>query len=224
LTNSGSEAVDLTGWSLQSDPSTESYDLTAAGTLTAGASVFINSGSGATGAFVWSTAEIFRNGDATDFVSLMDAGGAVVGTVNCPASTPAANGIPDGGGPPGESSALAAGVVAAAAGALLVVLTTVLGLVWMGIGLLKRGRAVDAPEILERPPEPAPETNEAAVGEAASYDAAPSGPIPAHVPPGAVAADARSEANLWPYLIFVVGAIAMVVILLLAGSAGSRKK
>jgi len=154
VTNQGINAQDLTGWSLQSDPvATETYDLTAVGVLAPGVTVFIESGPAASGTFVWSQSFVFRDGDATDFVRIVDANGAVVEEVNCqgtspgptaaptvaPTSTPTAaptsaptraptpapaDIVPLGGGPPAPSSDTFAGLMLA------------VGLLAIGLGAL----------------------------------------------------------------------------------------
>ena len=92
VTNQGSSPQDLTGWSLKSDPvATESYDLTPVGVLAAGVTVFVESGAAASGTFVWSQNFIFRDGDATDFVRILDNTGAVVHEVNCQGTSASAS-------------------------------------------------------------------------------------------------------------------------------------
>ncbi len=116
LTNVGDAAQDFTtgtGWKLQSDPeASESFDLRVFGSLIAGASVTIQSGPSASGAFTtWMTDEVFRDNDPTDYVKLIDDTGATVQQVNCagaaaeptPTATPEpspAGEVPNGGGPP----------------------------------------------------------------------------------------------------------------------------
>ena len=84
LTNLGDAAQDLTGWELRSDPeASEVFDLSVLGSLLAGAAVSIKSGPSASGAFIWSTDEVFRDNDSTDYVRLVDDTGAIVDQVNC---------------------------------------------------------------------------------------------------------------------------------------------
>lgn len=115
IVNGGSDAVDLTEWVVVSDPlASESFALTDVGELAGGASVNIQSGPAAGGALVWSTDEIFRDDDASDFARLLDATGATVNEVACAVPTPtpsptteptmSADGIPNGGGPPAGDS------------------------------------------------------------------------------------------------------------------------
>ena len=105
ILNSGTEPVDLSGWSLQSDPTaSETFDLSPIQTLAGGASVTVEAGPAASGAFVWSQSEVLRDDDYTDFARVVDADVATVSEEACatapsPAATPAD--IPNGGGPPG---------------------------------------------------------------------------------------------------------------------------
>lgn len=73
VTNEGDEAQDMTGWELRRDPeASEVFDLSVLGSLLADASVSIKSGPSASGAFIWSTNEVFRDNDSTDYVRLVD--------------------------------------------------------------------------------------------------------------------------------------------------------
>ena len=92
ITNQDINAQDLTSWSLQSEPvATETYDLTPVGVLAPGVTVFVESGPAASGTFVWSQNFIFRDGDPTDFVRILDNTGAVVHEVNCQGTSPSAS-------------------------------------------------------------------------------------------------------------------------------------
>jgi hypothetical protein len=135
VTNQGSSAQDLSGWSLKSDPpQNEVFDLSAVGVLAPGATVFVQSGPQASGSFVWSTNLVFRAGDTSDYARIVDNHGATVQQVNCagpspttpPTPSPApqtAAPLPDGGGPPGPSgSSLLSATLTIAAGGLLIVL------------------------------------------------------------------------------------------------------
>lgn len=212
LTNGGTTGADLSGWKLVSDPAgTETFALTPVATLAAGASVFVESGPAATGAFKWSASQVFRDGDASDYARLVDNAGATVQQVACTASP---NVVPNGGGPPGDSSALAIGTVAAAAGGVLLTAAALFGLVWMGAGtLLKRRRnppavdAVAATEEARHSPEPAVEVAEA--------------PVEPSRPRGQAA---KPDPALWPYLVVVLAALAAVLLLFMADSGKSRKK
>ena len=95
VTNQGVNAQDLTGWSLKSDPvASETYDLTAVGVLAPGVTVFIESGPAASGTFVWSQSFVFRDGDPSDFVRIVDANSAVVEEVNCLGTSPGPTAAP----------------------------------------------------------------------------------------------------------------------------------
>ena len=102
ISNEGTETQDISGWSLTSDPAaSETFDLSAVGDLPPKASVFIQSGSGTSGAFVWSSSEIFRDGDATDYARILNQHGQVVDELACAAPpTPTSVDLPNGGGPP----------------------------------------------------------------------------------------------------------------------------
>jgi hypothetical protein len=141
IENAGDAEQDLNGWSLQSDPD-ETFDLSGVGSLQPAATVTIQSGPSAAGAFTWSTEEVFRDDDDTDYVRLVDDTGATIDEVACspsetpePTATPtpeatqgaSPDGVPNGGGPPPPTGAglspallLAVGLVTAGAGALAV--------------------------------------------------------------------------------------------------------
>ncbi len=116
IKNLGDVAQDLSGWELRSDPEvSEVFDLRDLGTdLAPGVSDTIQSGPAASGAFTWSTDEVFRDNDPTDYVRLVDDAGATVDQVNCaaeatpiPTATPEASppeGVPNGGGPPSPAA------------------------------------------------------------------------------------------------------------------------
>jgi hypothetical protein len=139
VSNTGADAQDLAGWKLVSDPiASESYDLSALGTLPPGSSVFIQGGPAATATFTWSTSQLFRDDDPTDFARLVNAAGATASQKACPASqnasvapTPTASAVavgdvPDGGGPPGDAAKFVVRpLVALAAGAALLVVGVV---------------------------------------------------------------------------------------------------
>jgi len=95
VTNQGVSAQDLTGWSLKSDSvASETFDLTAVGVLAPGVTVFVESGPAASGTFVWSQNFIFRDGDPTDFVRIVDSTGTVVTEVSCQGTSPTATSAP----------------------------------------------------------------------------------------------------------------------------------
>ena len=87
LTNQGTDAQNLSGWKLQSDPTaSESYDLSAVANLAAGTSVTIESGPGAGAVFTWSQQEVFRDSGPTDFVRILDNNATVRQEVACSAA------------------------------------------------------------------------------------------------------------------------------------------
>ena len=113
IENFGDTAQILAGWELQSEPpGTQSFDLSVIGDqgLVAGATIAIVSGPAATSPiFTWSSEEIFRDDDPTDYARIVNNTGAIVHQVNCavatpsptpsPEPTPAAE-VPNGGGAP----------------------------------------------------------------------------------------------------------------------------
>ncbi len=111
LTNSGDAAQALSGWELRSDPeASELFDLRDLGTaLAPGVSNTIQSGPAASGAFTWSTDEVYRDNDSTDYVRLVDDTGATVQQVNCAGATPSptpspAAEVPNGRGSPAPAA------------------------------------------------------------------------------------------------------------------------
>ena len=100
VTNLGQTPIEMTGWNLQSDPTTsESLALQQFGSLSAGETLMVESGPSAGGAFVWSQTPVFRDNDPTDFAQLASDAGQVLLKVNCGASsqqtaTPAATAAP----------------------------------------------------------------------------------------------------------------------------------
>ena len=144
LENTGDAPQDLNGWTLQSHPD-ETFDLSGVGSIQPGATVTIQSGPSAAGVFSWTTDEVFRDDDATDYVRLVDDTGATVDQVACAGETPeptpeptteptpeatqgaSPDGVPTGGGPPPPGAAdispallLAVGAASLGAGALAV--------------------------------------------------------------------------------------------------------
>jgi hypothetical protein len=140
IENSGDVAQDLAGWTLESDADAEPevFDLSTLGSLQPGASVFIRSGPSATGVFTWSENFIFRDGDATDYVRIVDDAGATIGEMSCEAAaqttptaeptaepTPApAHNVPNGGGAPPDAGGLSA-MTTVGIGALMAALGSV---------------------------------------------------------------------------------------------------
>jgi len=108
IENRGDQAQELAGWTLQSDPASEVFDLSVLGGLQPGASIFIQAGPGASGVFRWGSELVFRDDDPSDYVRVVDDIGATIDEVKCsseataeptPTASPA-NGVPDGGGAP----------------------------------------------------------------------------------------------------------------------------
>ncbi len=143
LTNSGDAAQDLSGWELRSDPEAgERFDLRDLGTdLAPGVSNTIQSGPAASGVFIWSTDEVFRDNDPTDYVRLVDDAGATVQQVNCaageptptatPEPSPAAE-VPNGGGPPAQdASALSPAMMLFLGGSLAAAGLGAIALPWL---------------------------------------------------------------------------------------------
>lgn len=123
ITNTGQETSVLAGWKLVSDPpDVEVFDLSSVGALSPGETVYIQSGPGAGGAFVWSTQSVLRDGDPTEFVRLVDAAGSAVQEVRCASSAatpPPAPVVPDGGGPPSAANAARVPALVTSLGGLL---------------------------------------------------------------------------------------------------------
>jgi hypothetical protein len=112
------EQGDIAGWQLQSEPSgSEVFELGVLGGFASEESKFIQSGPSASGTFRWGNEAIFRDGDPTDYVRIVDGTGAVVDQVSCgeagaaasptpsPAPTPSPEAspvadVPNGGGAP----------------------------------------------------------------------------------------------------------------------------
>ena len=79
VSNKGATPVDMTGWNLQSDPTTsESLPLQQFGSLSAGETLTVQAGPSAQGSFVWSHSQIFRDNDPTDFAQLASDAGQVL--------------------------------------------------------------------------------------------------------------------------------------------------
>ena len=155
LTNSGDAAQDLSGWELSSDPeASELFDLRDLGTdLAPGVSNTIQSGPSASGVFIWSTDEVFRDNDPTDYVRLVDDAGATVQQVNCagePTPTPTTEpsppvGVPNGGGPPPPAAA-------ALSPAMMVMIGGSLAAAGLGAIALPRLRLRTSPAAAPAPP------------------------------------------------------------------------
>jgi hypothetical protein len=84
IANKGTQPVEMTGWNLQSDPSTqESLPLMSLGFLSPGESILVESGPASAAAFTWSRDFVFRNNDPTDFAQLASDAGDVLLKVMC---------------------------------------------------------------------------------------------------------------------------------------------
>jgi len=125
ILNTGADPVDLSGWQLESDPD-QSFDLSPIQTLAAGASVTIEAGPAASGTFIWSTAAVLRDDDATDYVRVVDDTGATIDEEACATASepsPTPGDVPNGGGPPAPASGPATVFVFAGAGLSTIALT-----------------------------------------------------------------------------------------------------
>jgi hypothetical protein len=131
------EQGDIAGWQLQSEPSgSEVFELGVLGGFASEESKFIQSGPSASGTFRWGNEAVFRDGDPTDYVRIVDGTGAVVDQVNCsqplvaasptpspaptpsPEASPAAD-VPNGGGaPPIPGSALSPAMMVTLGGSM----------------------------------------------------------------------------------------------------------
>ncbi len=154
VTVSGGQTQDFTGWELLSDPESEKFSLSVLGDdVGPGISNTIQSGPAATGAFTWSTEEVFRDNDPTDYVRLVDDAGATVDQVNCageptPTATPEPSPpaeVPNGGGPP----APAAGALSSA---MMVMIGGSLAAAGLGAIALPRLRLRTSPAAAPAPP------------------------------------------------------------------------
>ncbi len=223
--NFGSTEQDLTGWKLQSDGN-DPFDLTPAGTIPAGGSIFIESGPGAQATFKWSTAQVFRDNDPTDYAKLVDDTGATKGQTACaqataaptaaptPTPTPAPGLVPNGGGPPGAPDGVLSPITLIYAGGSIVGTIVGLSVAWMGIGLglgwrRKRGKGAEEDAEADAPAEP-------------SRDPAPVVVAPAR----AARAPGRQAASAQPLLIALVvalGAAVLVALLLQSQDSSGRR-
>jgi hypothetical protein len=245
IINEGDQPVEMTGWNLQSDPTTEeSLELDVLGTLDPQESVLIQSGPSADAAFIWSRDFIFRDRDPTDFAQLASDAGDVRVKVNCgtgaqptttatPAQTPApvstptplpapADAVPVGGGPPGG----AAGLISPAAMIVVGGWLLTAGLGAFAVPLMQRSRRSDLPSW-----EPA--TAPAAAREVVADQPKSLGRLPtktraapvghrASIYPAARATSIRAEDPLPQYLALTVILLVLVAVLvfrLLGGKA-----
>ena len=168
--NFGNEGQDLAGWQLQSDGDAP-FQLTQAGIIPAGGSIFIESGTNAQATFTWSQSQVFRDNDASDYARLVDNSGATRGQTACaqapaaptptpaPSPTPAADGVPNGGGRPGTPDGLLSPAMFIYAGGSIIGAVVGLSATWLGVSVSldhrrkrRRGGAPEA-ESAGRPPQ-----------------------------------------------------------------------
>jgi hypothetical protein len=220
--NFGDEDQDLTGWELQSDGN-DPFDLTPAGTIPAGGSVFVESGPGAQATFKWSSAQVFRDNDPTDYVRLVDNAGAAKGETACaqatatptsaPAATPTptlaptANGIPNGGGPPGAPEGVLSPVLLIYAGGAVIGGVAAIGITWMGLAVGIEGRRKRRYGVAA--------SQDGAGLEAAAAPADPEPPAPAGSAPLRPVVQARQAAPAQPLLLALIVAIAAAILVAL---------
>jgi hypothetical protein len=221
--NFGDQDQSLAGWKLLSDGD-QPFDLTPAGTIPAGASIFIESGPGAQASLKWSTSQVLRDNDPADYARLVDDAGVSKGQVACaqatpvptaaptPTATPAAGQVPNGGGPPGAPDQLLSPVTLIYAGGSMLGALAGISVAWMGVGLgleQRRKRRKDfEPEIDPEPPT-------ASAPEAAQMIASPQ----------VTALRDRPSVMREPLLMaIVVALVAAVLVALLLQSQDSRRK
>ena len=147
IKNYGDQEQDLTGWKLESDGN-DPFSLSSAGTIPAGASIFVESGPGVQATFTWSQSQIFRDNDPTDYARLVDNTGVTKSQTACaqataaptvaptaaPTSTKPAGQVPNGGGPPGTPDHLVSPLTLISLGGSAMAAVVGAALSWMGIG------------------------------------------------------------------------------------------
>lgn len=163
ITNFGDTEVSMTGWNLQSDPTTEeSLPLQRFGSLDPNETLLVESGPSAEGALVWSQQFVFRDNDTSDFAQLASDAREVLLKVNCgtpsqptgtpastraPAVTPTALPVseaPTGGGAPAGAAGVPPAILIAIGSALS---TAGLGTFSLPlVGRLRRGRQEEEPD------------------------------------------------------------------------------
>lgn len=228
--NYGTDEQSLAGWKLQSDGN-DPFDLTPAGVIPAGASIFIESGPGAQATFKWSDSQVFRDNDATDYARLVDNAGVPKGQIACaqataaptaaPTATPTltADQVPNGGGPPGAPDGVLSPAMLIYAGGSVIAAAVAFTVTWLGVGVgleqRKRRRktageagwaaGLPQPDLVE--PEPA---------------SAPAAIMPAS---RARVAVRRQKASSEPLVLAMIVAIAAAILVaLLMQSQGSTKQ
>ena len=164
--NSGGSALSLVGWTLQSDrPEDGHFNLSAVGVLNPGETVFVQSGPGAGGLFVWSAQPVFRDGDSSDYARIVEVGGAVIHQVNCvgspvvtpsPSPTPApsaspAPDVPNGGGLPAEATGSVSPTAMVLTGAVMVSAGLATSVLSWPVSVFNRRRAAQ-PSVAQAPP------------------------------------------------------------------------
>ncbi len=92
LVSAQAAQVRVTELQCSGDP--ELVAVTNQGVSAPGVTVFVESGPAASGTFVWSQNFIFRDGDPTDFVRIVDSTGTVVTEVSCQGTSPTATSAP----------------------------------------------------------------------------------------------------------------------------------
>jgi hypothetical protein len=236
ISNLGDQPVEMTGWNLQSDPTTsESLALASLGFLSPGEFILVESGPASEAAFTWARDFVFRDDDPTDFAQLASDAGDVLLKVNCgsvlqqtptPAATqaptvaptatalPAAD-VPVGGGPPEAGAALISPTVLILAGSWLVAA----GMATFAFPVLRRrGR----PETSEPP---ALTETLAPVLEGSAVEIAPVRPPspPVEAPTSRVSSPTAQDSRQ-RYLFLAVIALSMVSLLVFLLQFGEKKK
>ncbi len=223
IKNNGDQEQDLTGWKLESDGN-DPFLLSPAGTIPAGASIFVESGPGAQAAFTWSQSQIFRDNDPTDYARLVDNTGATRSQTACaqataaptaqPSSPTPAGQVPNGGGPPGTPDHLFSPLTLIYLGGSAMAAVVGAALSWMGIGAgLERRRKRRARAEADAGAEPVAEPTVEAAPE-------PGEPQPK---PGRRRQRESSPQPLLIALIVALAAAILVVLLMQAGEGPKRR-
>ncbi len=223
IKNNGDQEQDLTGWKLESDGN-DPFLLSPAGTIPAGASIFVESGPGAQAAFTWSQSQIFRDNDPTDYARLVDNTGATRSQTACaqataaptaqPSSPTPAGQVPNGGGPPGTPDHLVSPLTLIYLGGSAMAAVVGAALSWMGIGAgLERRRKRRARAEADAGAEPVAEPTVEAAPE-------PGEPQPK---PGRRRQRESSPQPLLLALIVALAAAILVVLLMQAGEGPKRR-
>ncbi len=141
IKNQGDASQQFVGWKLLSDPpEAEVFELIVLGGLASEASITIQSGPAASGIFIWTTDEVFREGDPTDYARIVDDAGVVIHEVSCGAEaapSPTANpsppfDVPNGGGvPPVSGGVLSPLIMVLSGGSMFAAGLTAITLSWL---------------------------------------------------------------------------------------------